>query len=146
MDMLIYFLSYFLNVVNPNPPMSPTLTGQTVTITYESNLAIGHGHFELNNPDDSPLSASVKHLWLKVGDERQLVQPVTVWDREEQVSLDPQSFQVSANDSLEFYMTFPQITDQPAVGESVGVVLQLQVGEVYLEATSPIELVRRWRR
>ncbi|MEQ9354582.1 hypothetical protein [Coleofasciculus chthonoplastes] len=66
--------------------------------------------------------------------------------REEQVSLDPQSFQVSANDSLEFYMTFPKITDQPAFGESVGVVLQLQVGEVCLEATSPIKLVRRWRR
>jgi len=43
-------------------------------------------------------------------------------------------------------MTFPQITDKPTFGEFVGVVLQLQAGEVCLEATSPIELVRRWRR
>jgi hypothetical protein len=92
MDIFSYLTPYLLNVVNPNI-IDPTLTGQTVTIIYESNLAIGYGHFELNNTDDSPLSASVKYLLLKVGDERQLVQPVTVWNREEQVSLDPQSFQ-----------------------------------------------------
>lgn len=131
---------------SPGASMPLTLTGETVTVSYETEPVFGHGHFHLINPADTPITVSIERVWLGIGEHRYDVDPTTVWDRQRSRDLEPASFQVEAQSALEFYVSFPQESRPVASGETVSVGLKLAANGEQLEAVSVLDLVRRLRR
>ena len=119
------------------------LVGETVTISYVADPAIGHGKFRLENGGEIQVTASIKSAWLQFGDRQQLLDNISVFDSVQDNPFDPHSFTVEAGTELNFLLGFPPMAVDPRFGETYGVGLRLQVNGLELEAVSEINLVQR---
>jgi len=125
---------------------APTLTGETVTITYTADPKAGHGQFLLANPGSTAVSASVDSVWFEAGTQKQALSGISIFDPDHNQTLDAHDLRVPAGATLRFWVGFPPIAHEPAFGESTAVGLVLRIGGEVLEARSPLQYVRRWPR
>lgn len=119
------------------------LIGETVTVSYVADPAVGYGQFRLKNHGTVDVIAAVQSVWLEIGEQRQTFAEVTVFDLEQDQMVNPQAFTVHASKELAFMVGFPRVNYEPSFGELSGVGLQLKVNDDELQALSPIRFERR---
>lgn len=109
---------------------------------YFDDLSVGHGRFRLENDRAVPLTATVKSAWLEIGEHRQPLPSVTMFNLDKDEPMDPRSFEVAKNATLSFLLGFPSISYEPRFGESIAVGLRLSVNSDELRALSPLRIIR----
>lgn len=119
------------------------LIGETVTVSYVADPAVGHGQFRLENHGSGAVMAAVKSVWLELGGRQQPLTGITVFDLDQEQMVNSESFNVDAGETMRFLIGFPVVTHEPRFGESAAVSLRLNVNSSELSALSPIEFVRR---
>lgn len=142
-------LALGLLVLGGNQQVTPAagslfrLAGETVTVSYVADPAIGRGEFRLTNGAESARTAAVLSAWLESGDGRQPLAGVSVFDLDREQGLPPEGFEVGARATLSFALGFPRVAREPRFGESLAVAVKLSVNGTELEARSPIKFIRR---
>lgn len=121
------------------------LIGETVTVNYVADPSVGYGRFRLENREAVVATAAVESVWLELGERRHLLTDITVFDLDQEQTVNPAGFEVGAGATLVFLVGFPRIAYEPPFGESVAVGLRLCVNGTELGAKSSIQLVRRIR-
>ena len=119
------------------------LVGETVTVSYVADPAMGHGQFRLHNHGATAATASVASAWLELGGDRRPLADITVFDLEQEQMVNPDNFKVDGTKTLGFLLGFPRVAHEPRFGESSAVGLRLRVDGAELQALSPIKFVRR---
>lgn len=119
------------------------LIGETVTVSYVANPSIGHGQFRLENHGTTRVMATVKSVFLELGEHRQPLAEITVFDLNQDRMVSPEGFEVNASEKLTLMIGFPKVDHEPAFGESIAVELQLNVNSDEIQAKSPIKFERR---
>jgi hypothetical protein len=122
------------------------LRGETVEVSYLTDPTIGQGQFRLENRGGTPAQASVRSVWLQLGDRRQELDSVTVYDIDQEQAIDSQNLTIEAGATLKFLVGFPGIVHEPVFGESTAVGLRVRINGTNLEALSSIKLIRRLPR
>jgi len=125
------------------PTALPHLAGQTVTVNYTADPKFGHGQFQLDNPTSTVLRASVDAAWLELGERRQTLEHVTLYDLDHETSVNPSGFQVEPQAVMNFLIGFPVIAHEPQFGQFTAVGLRLRMDDFKQEALSPIKFIRR---
>lgn len=122
---------------------APSLSGETVVVSYLADLQVGHGAFLLENPRNAPGWARVTGAWLVQGDERTPLPGVSVFDRDTERALDPDALPLPPEGRLRFFLGFPPVAVVPRRDQPVGVELTVDVEGVAITAVSRLQLVRR---
>jgi hypothetical protein len=125
---------------------NPLLIGEMVTISYLTDPSLGYGQFRLENPTAKVLNARVEDAWLEIGDRRQSLENVSIFDRVGNQPVDPKSFNVAAGAELSFLLNFLPVACNPRFGETYTVGLRIKANGAEVEALSSIQLVRRMPR
>lgn len=118
------------------------LIGEIVTISYVADPWVSRGQFRLENHGTTPISATVEAVWLK-SEEPQPLTEISIFNLDQEQTIDPESFTVPAGAAMTFLVGFPRIAYEPHFGETVAVGLRLSVDGIEQQALSPIEFVRR---
>ena len=129
--------------MNATQNSTSQLIGETVTVSYVADPSMGYGRFRLENCGTVAVTAVVESVWLELGEHRQPLTDITVFDLEQEQMVNPAGFKVDAEATLSFLVGFPRIAYEPRFGESVAVGLRLRVNDAALQAKSPIQFVRR---
>jgi hypothetical protein len=119
------------------------LSGETVTISYIADPAVGHGQFLIDNQSNKSINAKVEEIWLDLGNSQQPLQPVTIYDMSQEKALNPKDFSILPKAVLNFLVGFPQVMHEPHFGETCSVFLKLVINGTELTARSPIRFERR---
>jgi hypothetical protein len=118
--------------------------GETVTVSAVSDPGVSYGSFRLESRGSAPVRVQLSAAWLELGDERRVLETVSLFDTGTDEPIDPAGFKLELGEALTFLAGFPRVPLQPRPGEPVAVALRLIVeGAGELEAVSPVELVHR---
>lgn len=121
------------------------LVGETVTESGLGDLHAGHGQFRLENPGPEPVDVTLDELWLEVGDRKDTIEAVSVFQTDTDTQLDPAGFSARSG-ATNFLVGFRSVADPTGPGERLSVGLRLMAGETALEARSPVVFERRIAR
>lgn len=119
------------------------LIGETVIVSYVADPSVGHGQFRLENRGAVAVVAAVESAWLEFGAHRQPLAEVTVFDLDQEQTVNPGGFKVEARATVTFMLGFPKVAYEPRFGESSAVGVRLSVNGAELQALSPIVFQRR---
>lgn len=120
-----------------------TLAGEPVTISYVADPAVGHGRFRLENHGSAAVRAVVESAWLEAGGERRPLAGISVFDVQEERSLQPDDIRVAPGAAATLLVGFPRIMFEPRFGEPAAVGVSLLVDGARLQALSPLRFIRR---
>ena len=119
------------------------LTGDTVVISKVADHRIGRGEFRLLNPGTAIAKVQVVGAWLQIGEEVSTMSPLHFFPKGATESVPASQFKVAAGDELSFSISFPPVPVNAAGSDPCSVRLQLQADGQELNASSPVNLVRR---
>ncbi len=118
------------------------LTGEAVTVSGVADPAVSYGQFRLENHGQASEIASLGAVWLEVGERRQPLAQVTLFDVSHDQELEPGHFEIEPGTTINFLVGFPKVAYEARAGEFT-VCLELHVGGADLEARSPVTFVQR---
>lgn len=119
------------------------LTGEEVTTSFLVDPTLSYGIFNLKNEDSESFKVNIQTVKVKIGDEVQNLTDYKLFDLNQEVSIDPDHFQLDANESKRFNVGFPRIPFTQALGAQIEIILDLEVGDMKQKATSRIILVKQ---
>lgn len=119
------------------------LRGVPVTVSYVADPAVGRGEFALDNEGDAPLSAAVVEAWLDRDGDRLPLPGVSLFDLGTEQAVESADLAVPARSTRRFLVGFPRVAVDGPVPAATTVGLRVRVGDLELEAASPIRLERR---
>lgn len=137
-------------VMKKTSASSITLSGETVTIAYVADPRVSHGRFLIANADAGAgdAIATLEAAWLETGDGRRELSGVQLFDpslpQKDDRPPDQRSVRIDAGASRAFEVSFDAVSYEPPFGELVAVGVRMRIGELVLEAKSPLQYVRRW--
>jgi hypothetical protein len=114
-----------------------------VSLSSLTDPWIGYGRFRLINGNNTAITASVQAAWLQMGEDCQSLVSVTVFDIDEERTVDPEGFQIAASETKTFLLGFPRVVYGARSDQSLAVGLRLTISGSELQALSPIHFVRR---
>jgi hypothetical protein len=129
--------------MTPVSPADLQLIGEPVPVSYVADPSVGYGQFRLENRGHKAVTAAVQSAWLELGARQQPLSDITVFDLDQELMVNPESYKVDAKAIVRFRVGFPRFAHEPRFGESSAVGLRLSVNSAELQAKSPIEFVRR---
>ena len=118
------------------------IIGEPITVSYLTDPAISRGRFRLENHGNSTAQAAVELAWVRIGQQRQHLSHISLFDVNTDQQLDPNQLEVAPGEIVTFLLGFPRIPYRQE-GNEVSVGIRLAGSLTPIEAESPIQLVRR---
>lgn len=118
------------------------IIGEPITVSYLTDPAISRGRFRLENHGNSTAQAAVELAWVRIGQQRQHLSHISLFDVNTDQQLDPNQLEVAPGEIVTFLLGFPRIPYRQE-GDEVSVGIRLAGSQTPIEAESPIQLIRR---
>lgn len=118
------------------------IIGEPITVSYLTDPAISRGRFRLENHGNSTAQAAVELAWVRIGQQRQHLSHISLFDVNTDQQLDPHQLEVAPGEIVTFLLGFPRIPYRQE-GNEVSVGIRLAGSQTPIEAESPIQLIRR---
>lgn len=120
-----------------------TLVGDTVKISAVRDHQIGYGEYQLTNVGTEAFQAEIVAADLRIAEKSQNLQPLYLLLEDSVESVPATSFEVPAQTTSKFTISFPGIEANAYFGQKVAIHLKIKIDDALLEADSPIVLERR---
>lgn len=118
------------------------IIGEPITVSYLTDPTISRGRFRLENHGNSTAQAAVELAWVRIGQQRQHLSHISLFDVNTDQQLDPNQLEVAPGEIVTFLLGFPRIPYRQE-GNEVSVGIRLAGSQTPIEAESPIQLIRR---
>ena len=98
------------------------IVGEPVVVSYLADPVISRGRFRLENHGTSTAQTAVELAWVRIGEQRQDLSHISLFDVDTDRQLDPNQIEVAPGEIVTFLLGFPRIPYRQEGNEvSVGI-------------------------
>ncbi len=119
------------------------IQGEKVSKSYLSDPFVSNGKFTLINNEGDPVNVSIHTVSLTIGEQQQMIEDVSVFDMNEEQTLDSKKIIITPNSKTALMIGFPRVPIQGTPGSEIFLEVVFTVQEEKIKVISDIELTRR---